>query len=314
MTQASALRRDAGLLAGDLPPLLAHAERLAATVLPGDHGRRRAGQGDEFWQYRPAHEGDEARHIDWRRSARSDAHFIRQKEWQAAQTVLFWVDDSRAMDFASGRDLPSKGWRARLLALACASLLLRGGERVGLLGGRLLPGAGERQLGPLVLALAREGGTNGASANGAGEKGAPARSVPGGRTSEYGVPALGGLRANTRAVMISDFLGDPAALERALSQAVDHGVEGVLLQVLDPQEEAFPFDGRTIFESMGGTLRHETLKAGELRARYLDRLAARKAVLGDLARGAGWQYYCHHTDQPASAALLWLYGALERKR
>ncbi len=86
MTTPAALRRKSAELAGALPPLLADAERLAAMVLLGEHGRRHSGMGDEFWQYRVAVDGDEARQIDWRRSARSDVHFIRQKEWQAAQS------------------------------------------------------------------------------------------------------------------------------------------------------------------------------------------------------------------------------------
>ena len=98
------------------------------------------------------------------------------------------------------------------------------------------------------------------------------------------------------------------------AKAADRGVRGVIFQILDPTEEAFPFDGRTIFESMGKTLRHETLKAGDLRDRYLDRLAERKARLADLAAATGWQYECHHTGDSAQASLLWLYGALERKR
>ena len=65
-------------------------------------------------------------------------------------------------------------------------------------------------------------------------------------------------------------------VKSALTEAADRGIAGVLLQVLDPQEEAFPFDGRTIFDSVGGTLSHETLKAGDLRERYLTRLAERK--------------------------------------
>jgi len=289
VSEARALRRDAGLLAAPLPPLLAEAERLAATVILGEHGRRRAGQGDEFWQYRPAHQGDSARQIDWRRSARSDGHFVRQKEWQAAQSVLLWVDEARSMAFSSGRDLPQKGWRARVLALAASALLLRGGERVGLLGADTPPRPGESQLAPLASAMLAEKEAS----------------------ADYGAPTLTGLRGNARAVMISDFLGDPAPLHLALTQAADRGVRGVLLQVLDPQEEVFPFDGRTIFESIGGTLRHETLKAGDLRDRYLDRLSARKQALADSARRAGWLYSCHHTAEPASAPLLWLYGALE---
>jgi len=96
-----------------------------------------------------------------------------------------------------------------------------------------------------------------------------------------------------------------------LTKASDRGVRGVLLQVLDPSEESFPYQGRTIFHSVGGSIAHETLKAGDLRDRYLERLATRKAELSALCAASGWRYHCHHTDQSASSALLWLYRALE---
>lgn len=289
MSDAVLLRARGEALAAPLPPLLAGARHLAHSVLLGSHGRRRAGQGDEFWQYRYAVPGDSARNIDWRRSARSDAHFIRQKEWQAVQSAMLWVDGGQSMGFASEKALPAKGERARELALAAAILLIRAGERVGLSGDALPPRGGEVQLMRLAAAL------------GAGDAGA-----------DYGAPALGGMPARSRALFLSDFLGDMAPVEAALTQATDRGVQGVLVQVLDPQEEAFPFDGRTVFESMGGSLRHETLKAGDLRERYLARLAGRKAALRDLTRRVGWQYHCHHTDDSAASALLWIYQALER--
>ncbi|WP_420023303.1 DUF58 domain-containing protein [Cereibacter azotoformans] len=288
MSDILALRPRAEALGQALPPLLASAEHLAATVILGEHGRRRAGMGDEFWQYRPAHEGDSARMIDWRRSARSDSHFVREREWQAAQTVLFWVDGSRSMSFSGDRAREPKSDRARLVALALAVLLLRGGERVGLAGEIARPRSGRSQILRLADALADEG------------------------ASDYGRPDLSGLVAHGRMVFISDFLGDLEAIERALERAADRDVRGALLQVLDPAEEAFPFDGRTIFESMGGSLRHETLRAGDLRTRYLERLAQRKDRLATLARASGWHYHCHHTGQGALPALLWLYRALER--
>ncbi len=295
MTDAAArltdLRAGAEGLAAGLPALLADAEQLAATVILGEHGRRRAGMGDEFWQYRPSHTGDEARMIDWRRSGRSDAHFVREREWQAAQSVLIWVDDARSMAFTGDRNRPEKGARARTLALALAILLIRGGERVGLTGLMAPPKSGQAQVMRLAEVLARDGSV-----------------------ADYGKPDPEGMPAQSRAVFLSDFLGDLAPVEDALTRAADRGVQGALVQVLDPMEEDFPFDGRTIFESMSGAIRHETLKAGELRTRYLDRLAARKERLADLARLTGWRYTSHHTGTPAQAALLWLYGALERVR
>ncbi len=290
MRHPAALRQEAEALAGPLPPLLAAAEHLAASVIPGQHGRRRVGQGDEFWQYRPSHAGDEARMIDWRRSAKADdSLFVREKEWQAAQSVMLWLDMGRSMDFSSDAKLPPKADDARRLALALAVLLIRGGERVGLTNIGLPPRAGEVQLLRLTTALAE--GADGA---------------------EYAAPELRAAPARSRAVFVSDFMGDIAPVREALTAAADRGISGALVQVLDPAEEAFPFDGRTIFESMGGTMRHETLKAGDLRARYLDRLDARKAELRDLANATGWQYTLHHTGSPAAGTLLWLYTALER--
>ncbi len=296
------LRGRAETLAGSLPPLLAEAERLAASVMLGAHGRRRAGLGDEFWQYRPAHPGDEARVIDWRRSARSDAHFVREKEWQAAQSVVFWVDGSRAMDFSGDRGRPPKADRARLLALAASVLLIKGGERVGLTAPAVTPRSGNAQLLRLAMSL---GGMGEAGAAGAADIE---------DTADYGAPQAGSLPPHGRAVFLSDFLGDPAGVEAALTRAADAGVRGALVQVLDPVEEAFPFDGRTIFESMSGALRHETLRAGDLRGRYLERLAERKDRLAALARLTGWQYLCHHSAEPPLGALLWLYHALEGGR
>jgi uncharacterized protein (DUF58 family) len=268
---------------------LAEAEMLASTVMLGEHGRRRAGLGDEFWQYRPAHAGDSARMIDWRRSARSDTHFVQEREWQAAQSVTIWIDPAKSMSFTGHKARAPKSDRARLLGLAIAVLLLRGGERVGL-AGLAHPRSGRGQLLRLASRLSGEA------------------------EDDFGAPVTEGMVAHGRGVFLSDFLGDPKAIEAALAQAADRGVKGVLIQVLDPAEEEFPFDGRTIFESMGGTLQHETLRANELRSRYLARLAERKDLLAALARAVGWHFTTHHTGSPAQSALLWAYMALQGSR
>ncbi|WP_375279692.1 DUF58 domain-containing protein [Pseudooctadecabacter sp.] len=283
------LRSGAETLAAPFPPLLAEAEHLASTVLVGDHGRRRAGLGDTFWQYRPAQNHDEMRSIDWRRSARSDAQFVQDKEWQIAQSILLWVDQGASMSFTSLKDGTTKVSRARTLALATAILLLRGGERVGLTGNLLPPRRGETQVAQIAQLLSED------------------------HESDFAAPDARGMLPHSRALFVSDFMGDLTQIEAAMGKAADADVRGALVQILDPAEEAFPFDGRTIFESMSGTLRHETLKAGDLRARYLDRLAERKDRLATLARTCGWQFHTHHTDASATSALLWTYTALERR-
>ncbi len=276
------LRQQAEAASAALPALLLAAEELAATVAPGVHGRRRAGVGEDFWQYRPAHAGDTARNVDWRRSARSEGQFVRDREWQAAQALMIWVDPAPSMTFAARPSLPTKADRARVLALALALLALRGGERVGLAQPGAVPRPGRAHLPELALALAAGGAAQ------------PVLTVRG------------------RAVLISDFLGDPAVVQATLTAAAAQGVRGALLQVLDPVEHSFPYAGRMILHE--GGLAHETRDAAGLRDRYLDRLAARRDQLDRAARQAGWTLGLHLTDAPPAMALLWLYQALEGAR
>lgn len=287
MNQFTPMRARAEAEAARLPPLLAEAEHLAGTVLLGDHGRRRSGTGDDFWQYRPVQPGDTVRMIDWRRSAKSDTQFVREREWQVAQSVMLWVDRAASMRFSSEKNLPLKIDRAKILGLAITILLNRGGERVGLTGGGLPPRRGEVQILRIAEALREDD------------------------HQDYAEPEARAMLPHARAVFISDFLGDLGAIKAALLKAADRGIKGLLVQVLDPAEEGFPFHGRTIFQSMGESVTHETLNASDLKTDYLNRLAARKAELQHLCDSTGWQYLCHHTNSPAQSALLWMHRALE---
>ena len=286
------LREEAEGVAAGLPALLAEAERLTASVQMGLHGRRRAGPGDEFWQYRVAQTHDAARRIDWRRSGRGDQAFVRELEWQAAQSVYLWADRSVSMNYRSLESLPAKGERARVLALATAILLEHAGERVGLADGRLPARSGATQLGRLAEVMAGEDGLAEAEAQ----------------------LGPGVMPAGARALFVSDFFGDFARLAGVVREAAQNGVKGALLQILDPAEEEFPFAGRTLFESMTGALSHETKEAGGLRQRYLDRLAERRDALAALAGETGWVSGLHRTDQAAAPVLLWIHEALGVRR
>lgn len=280
--QGATLRVQAEALAQSLPGFLAGAERLANAVQPGLHGRRRAGPGENFWQYRAAMPQDGMRGIDWRRSARGDDLFARQHEWQVAQSVQVWVDPGAGMDFGD----PAKSLCAAQLALAIAILSERGGERIGI-AGRGAAGTGQVQLGRIARGLIRGCGP---------------------------LPDGTGWHPHGRAVLIGDFLDDIAPLERAVAAAADRGLRGALCQVLTPEETDFPYRGRTLFEAPSDARTHETMAAHALRSRYLERLAERRAALASLAARTGWQFLSYRTDRPAADALLWLMRAIEAPR
>ncbi|MEM8751900.1 MAG: DUF58 domain-containing protein [Pseudomonadota bacterium] len=283
------LRRDAERISGALPPLLAEAERLAASVEHGVHGRRQSGPGETFWQYRAAQPGDPHQSIDWRRSARSDGMYVREMEWEAAQTVSIWRDDARSMAFKSDPNGRTKGERAALLSMALAVLLIRGGERVSLLGtDAARPASGETQLARMAEILT-------------GERADPV---------DFGAPPRADFARGGKAVFFSDFMGPRDEVFPALVHAAAAGVSGDYVQIVDPAEEEFPFDGRLVFESMGGGVKFETDRARGLQEAYKERLSERRRALERTAKRCGWRCLIHRTDESPRKALLWLYTTI----
>src|SRR6201997_5164328 len=133
--EVESARRAAGQgrsLAAPMPRLILEARRIAATIIHGLHGRRRAGSGENFWQYRRFISGEPAQRVDWRRSGRDDHLYVREQEWEAAHTVWIWPDRSPSMAFASKDARDSKLERSLVVTLALAEVLVQGGERVGI--------------------------------------------------------------------------------------------------------------------------------------------------------------------------------------
>jgi len=285
----SSLGRDAAALAARLPPLLVAAERVAATVAQGVHGRRRGGPGDSFWQFRPYAEGDPPARIDWRQAARAgrpapQGWVVRESEWEASETVCLWVDASPSMHWRSAASLPEKHARAVLLALALAALLLRGGERVMLPGADPRPASGSGALPRLAEALLT----------------AP----------PAGLPAADRVPRHARLVLIGDFLLPEIEVAALLAACAARQVGGVLSQVLDPAEETLPYAGRVRFDGLEGEAPYLAPRAEALREMYAARLAARRAGLTEAARRAGFVFAHHRSDAPPETALLALHAAL----
>ena len=121
-------------LAIRMPRLVARAREISASLAYGVHGRKRAGVGETFWQYRPFASGESAHRIDWRRSARGDQLYVREREWEAAHDYFLWMDCSPSMAFGSSLAADDKLSRGVTLGLALADVLVRGGERAAALG------------------------------------------------------------------------------------------------------------------------------------------------------------------------------------
>ncbi len=277
-------------LADTLPALLVAAERVAATVVQGVHGRRRVGQGEAFWQFRQYAPGDTISRIDWRQTAKSDRVFVRETEWEAAQSVWLWRDTSASMRYRSRADVPEKSERADLLTLALAAMLMHAGEHVALMGENLPPAAGRSAINRLAQTISRDVAV------------------------EAGVPPETPLPRYARVVLFGDFLSPLSEIDAAVRAIAARGVQGHLVQVLDPAEETLPFSGRTRFEGLEADGDALIPRVESVRADYHDVLAAHVQGLHDIARAVGWTLLSHRTDRSPHSALLSLYMVLSAPR
>ncbi|MEJ0028250.1 MAG: DUF58 domain-containing protein [Rhizomicrobium sp.] len=279
---SSNLQYEAEALGAGLPPLLLDAERLAAAVSLGVHGRRKAGMGESFWQFRRYTPEDAASAIDWRQSAKSQHLFVREREWEAAQSVWFWCDASAGMQFASAKT--TKAERAKLLGLALASLLVRGGERVALYGDGHAPASSR-------AALRRIGHT-----------------LLDGPDRDIALPPDAAITKNAQFVWFSDFLSPLIDIEATLRRLSHSAVTGQVVHIIDPAEEDFPYAGRVRFEDTKGDLSETIGRAETVAGAYRARFKAHAETLGALARRLGWSYIAHRTDKPPQTALIALYA------
>lgn len=272
-------RLDAVALAGDLPGVLLDAKRLAASA-PGVHGRRRAGQGEAFWQYRDHRPEDGARLVDWRRSARGDRYYVREREREAAQTAWFCIDDEPGFAWTSDATRPTKRYRAQTLALALAILLNRGGERIGVMGHP--PRAGARAVDRLALDLAAGGGA-------------------------------GFAPTNASVLCFSDFYGPLDEWRDRLKSFGAVGARGALVMIADPAEEDFPFRGRTLFQTPGRPAEVLLGRAENAHAEYRERLEAQRRAVRALGAEFGFPALLHRTDHSAAPTLAMLIALVSER-
>ena len=272
---------DASLsLANRMPRLVLEARRVAATLAHGLHGRRRAGPGESFWQFRPFVAGEAAQRIDWRRSGRDEHLFVREREWEAAHSIWLWIDRSASMGYASDLAGAPKIERALVLGLALADAFVEAGERVGLLG--LTPPRATRHIAERM-----------------------AEAIVADRAGlEADLPPMRPLAMLDEALIISDFLSPVSDLSRAVEGLSARGARGHLVMIVDPVEETFPFAGQAMLHDLEAGLSLRIGDAGSWGEAYRTRMTHHREALADLTRRRGWTMTIHRTDRPASEAAL----------
>jgi uncharacterized protein (DUF58 family) len=272
-------------LAESMPRLVLEARRIAATVIHGLHGRRRAGPGENFWQYRRFVSGEPAARVDWRRSARDDHLYVREQEWEAAHTVWLWPDRSPSMNFASPLVRDTKLFRALVVAFALAEVLVEGGERVGI-PGLMRPSSSRNVVEKMAQAVIHD------------------------TAARASLPPSFAPSPLAEIVVLSDLWSPIAEVHQTIAQLSTTGAHGHVVQVVDPAEETFPYGGRIEFIEPEGAGSVTAGRAEMWKADYETRVARHRAEIRAETDRLGWTFTIHRTDRPASELLLALHGQM----
>jgi uncharacterized protein (DUF58 family) len=266
-------------LADSMPRLILEARRVAATVIHGLHGRRRAGPGENFWQYRRFVSGEPAARIDWRRSARDDHLYVREQEWEAAHTVWIWPDRSPSMNFASPLVRETKLFRTLVAAMALAEILVEAGERVGI-PGLMRPTGSRNVIDRMAQAIVHD------------------------QAERASLPPNFAASSLSEIVWLSDLWTEIGEVRRTIAQLSGNGARGHIVQVVDPAEETFPYWGRIEFVEPESGGRITAGRAETWRADYTARVQRHRAEIRAETDRLGWTFTIHRTDRSASELLI----------
>ena len=276
---------EARSLAETMPRLMLESRRIAATVIHGLHGRKRAGPGENIWQYRRFLSGEPARRVDWRRSARDEHLYVREQEWEAAHTVWIWADRSPSMVFTSHLAQESKLDRTLVVAFSLAEVLVQAGERVGV-PGLMRPTGSRNVLDKMANAIVHD------------------------VTERASLPPSFAPSSLAEIVVVSDFWSPMADVRKTLSQLSATGAHGHTVQIVDPAEETFPYSGRVEFIEPEGAGSITAGRAETWKNDYVARVARHRAEIRAETDKLGWSFAIHRTDRPATELLLALHARM----
>lgn len=278
----------------DIPALIGLAKKISQSLITGQHKLHRSGHGEDFWQFRPHDPSDRPQDIDWRQSAKGDQIYIRQKEWQTAQNVLFWCDNNAGMNFMSHQAPYSKATASSLLTLSLSMLLTESGENVKLIAENMRAGRTDQTIQKMANIL----WNNQESGN---------------KDSLYDLTHHQACSKST-IILIGDFLNDEQELENILSSFVQQNCVGFLIQTLDPAEIDFPYKGRCLFSTPDQNIKLDISQAKSIQQQYKNHIQEHLKRVENTCSHQGWGYHLHNTAYPVQNTLFNIWNDFEARR
>lgn len=265
-----------------LPALMLKSEKIADNILHGEHGKRKSGTGDEFWQFREYHNTDRPEDIDWRQSAKGDQVFTKQTEWHVTRKIFFWCAGGETMNFSSDKTILKKQESAQILCLSLALLLRKNHEQIGIYGQRRT-GRSEKAVENIAQHLFARNTTNEV------------------------LPETTALTHPQHAIFIGvgDFLSPIEDIERHFAELSKQTQNALIIQTIDPAELELSYTGRVRFNEANTYAANSEVinNVKSIREAYKQRISAHIASVKSLCAENNWHYVFHRTNEDITDTL-----------
>lgn len=259
-------------------------------MIGGAHKSAYVGYNAEFSHHREYIVGDEPRHIDWKRFAKSEKLYIRQYEESASLNAMILVDDSASMYLQSQSGL-TKALYARIIAASLAWLLLRQRDGVGLMTfskdmHSFVPVSAKMTQFAEIIRLLEQTPAQNKDTN-------LAKSLD---------KLLPHLRKKCMIILLSDFVEPEQNLQPAIEKIAYNNHEMIAFQLLTPEELDFPFKEFSEFydSETGASL---SMEARNARDEYMHNLHLFLGETEAFLRRHHSDYQLIRTSHPVEKAL-----------
>ncbi len=261
-------------------------------VMSGLHKSPFKGFSVEFAEHRQYGPGDEIRHIDWRAFGKTDRYFVKEYEEETNLKAYIVLDASGSMGYKGNKADTSKLEHARGLAAALAYLMISQRDAVGLV-------TFDSEIRTMI----------------------PPRSAPGHfsllcKTMEE--TPLGGetplsqvlhnladrIKRRGLVIVLSDGFDKADELVNSLRHLRHRRHEVLFFQMLDPDEEEFPFHRPAKFRNLERLENALRINPSALRATYLERFNEHRRVLREGIIGMNADFHGVLTSQSHERILL----------
>ncbi|MEZ6047801.1 MAG: DUF58 domain-containing protein [Planctomycetaceae bacterium] len=275
------------------------AKQLVEGFMVGQHRSPYKGASVEFVEHRQYYPGDEIRHIDWRAYGKTGKYYIKEFEEETNQRTYLLLDSSGSM--AYGQSTLSKFAYARYLIAALVYLLHKQRDAAGLISF------------DTSVRLRREPSANASLFEQLMEELEPLK--PGGETSLSGVlrELLPTFKRRSRIILLSDGFDSLPELCSLLQQLKHQRHEVMLLQIVAPEEEEFPFSKPARFQSLESADDRKLIDPLQLRQHYLKQYQAFVDELFQFCRNNQISYGRFLTNEPFAAAMHAFLAEYNRK-